>query len=116
MVKQREEYREVQTDPDATETDLLDIVRKVSDPLENLFDSFPYSNTEIEIFRLIEGYVSGSTDDLDLCMEEIIRNLMNGIDTSMKPLKKRVDLLENSRSEIERMLNVLISKREEKYV
>jgi hypothetical protein len=116
MVEQREEYREVQTDPDATETDLLDIVRKVSDPLENLFDSFPYSNTEIEIFRLIEGYVSGSTDDLDLCMEEIMRNLMNGIDTSMKPLKKRVDLLENSRSEIERMLNVLISKREEKYV
>jgi hypothetical protein len=116
MVEQREEYREAQTDPDITETDLLDIVRKVSDPLENLFDSFPYSNTEIEIFRLIEGYVSGSIDDLDLCMEEIMRNLMNGIDISMKPLKKRVDLLENSRSEIERMLNVLISKREEKYV
>jgi len=117
MVEQRKEYQKmVQTDPDVAETDLLDIVRKVTDPLENLFDSFPYSNTGIEIFRLIEDYVSGSVDDLDSCMEEIMRNLMNGIDASIKPLKNRTDRLEDSKSKIERMLNTLISKREEKYV
>ena len=117
MVEQRKEYQKMmQTDPDVAETDLLDIVRKVTDPLENLFDSFPYSNTGIEIFRLIEDYVSGSVDDLDSCMEEIMRNLMNGIDASIKPLKKRTDRLEDSKSKIERMLNTLISKREEKYV
>ena len=117
MVERRKEYREIlQTDPDITDTDLLDIVRKVADPLENLFDSFPYSNTGIEIFRLVEGYISGSIDNVDSCMEEIMRNLMNGIDASIKPLKKRTDRLEDSKSKIERMLNTLISKREEKYV
>lgn len=117
MIEQRDKYREIsQTDPDVAESDLLDIVRKVTDPLENLFDSFPYSNTGIEIFQLIEDYVSGSIDDLDSCMEEIMRNLMNGIDVSIKPLKNRTDQLEDSKSKIERMLNTLISKREEKYV
>lgn len=117
MIEQRKEYQKmVQTDPDVTDTDLLDIVRKVTDPLENLFDSFPYSNTGIEIFRLVEGYISGSIDNVDSCMEEIMRNLMNGIDASIKPLKKRTDRLEDSKSKIERMLNTLISKREEKYV
>ena len=117
MVEQREEYRKLlQTDTDVTETDLLDIVRKVTDPLENLFDSFPYSNTGIEIFQLIEDYASGNIDDLDSCMEEIMRNLVNGIDASIKPLKDRTDHLEDSKSKIERMLNALISKREEKYV
>lgn len=108
MIEQREECRKWrQMNPVLTESDCLDNVMRVTDPLDDLLKSFIYDNTNIYVFGIISSYVLERRDDLDECMKEIMLSLMTGIDETINFLKMRIDALEPKKRDIESMMNKL---------
>lgn len=108
MIEQREECRKWrQMNPVLTESDCLGNVLRVTDPLDDLLNSFVYDNTNIYVFGIISDYVLERRDDLDQCMKEIMLSLIAGIDESIKFLKMRIDALAPKKLEIESMMNKL---------